>query len=170
MNQEIPQVLKPISWLIGRWESDNGKGQFPNLSNFSYNESIEFRSCGVQPLLIYTQLAYKPETGASIHVESGFLRAGPDNTFSFCLAHDTGFTTIEEGKINPEDGETKLVVRSEHISLSKSFVETHVLQTERTFERDGDILKKRFGMATAKMPELKHHLEATFKLVQKTYK
>lgn len=44
-------ALKPIEFLVGSWQSIKAKGQFPNINDFSYNETISFESIG-QPLLV----------------------------------------------------------------------------------------------------------------------
>lgn len=43
---ELPEVLKPISWLAGRWSTKLGKGVYPNIPDFSYHEELEFICIG----------------------------------------------------------------------------------------------------------------------------
>lgn len=90
MPNDIPESLQSIAWIAGTWESKNGVGYFPTISNFSYNDNIEFRYCGKQPLLAYTGSSSHPERGNPMHLESGFLRGHGDNSFSFMVAHNFG--------------------------------------------------------------------------------
>lgn len=90
MEGEIPELLKPISWLIGVWESSDGAGHFPTIKDFRYNDVIEFRQCGGQPLLAYTGRSSHPEKGSPMHLESGFLRSRGNSDLSFMVAHNFG--------------------------------------------------------------------------------
>lgn len=44
-------ALQPLEFLIGTWQSTRARGQFPNINDFSYDESITFESIG-QPVLV----------------------------------------------------------------------------------------------------------------------
>lgn len=90
MASEIPESLQHIAWIAGIWESKNGVGYFPTISNFSYNDVIEFRFCGKQPVMAYTASSSHPERGNPMHLESGFLRAGGEKSLSFMVAHNFG--------------------------------------------------------------------------------
>ena len=50
-------ALKPVQFLIGSWQSIKAKGQFPNINDFSYDETITFESIG-QPLLVIYEIIY----------------------------------------------------------------------------------------------------------------
>lgn len=91
MASEINEILRPIAWIAGIWESKNGAGNYPTISDFSYNDIIEFRLCGKQPLFAYTGSSSHPERGNPMHLESGFLRAHPaSSSVSFMVAHNFG--------------------------------------------------------------------------------
>lgn len=90
MEGDIPELLRPVSWLIGKWVSKNAIGKFPTIKDFSYNENLEFRRCGMQPLLSYTTTTTHPEKGNLMHLESGFLRLRGDGQVSFMVAHNFG--------------------------------------------------------------------------------
>jgi len=86
----VHEALDQISWLIGRWVSESGSGQFPTIDSFKYCEQIEFRSLG-QPLLQYEATSWNPETKNVMHMESGFLCVKPGSKeVSFILAHNFG--------------------------------------------------------------------------------
>ncbi len=90
MTSDIPAIIQPIAWIVGIWESKDGAGHFPTISDFSYNDSIEFRLCGKQPVVAYTGSSSHPERSNPMHLESGFLRAHPDKSLSFLVAHNFG--------------------------------------------------------------------------------
>lgn len=90
MASEIPELLQPIAWIAGIWESKDGAGHFPTISNFSYNDVIEFRFCGKQPVIAYTGSSSHPERGNPMHLESGFLRGHANKSLSFMVAHNFG--------------------------------------------------------------------------------
>jgi len=94
MEGEIPVLLKPISWIIGTWECKNASGRFPTIQDFSYNEVLEFRLCGQQPLLAYSSWSSHPVKNNPMHLESGFLRATGDGKMSFMVAHNFGMHTL----------------------------------------------------------------------------
>lgn len=39
--QDCHPIIKPISWLVGKWLGKNGKGIYPTIKSFNYNEEIE---------------------------------------------------------------------------------------------------------------------------------
>lgn len=99
MTSEISESLQSIAWIAGTWESKNGVGYFPTITNFSYNDVIEFRFCGKQPVLAYTGSSSHPERGNPMHLESGFLRAHVDKSLSFMVAHNFGKKTFDMNEI-----------------------------------------------------------------------
>lgn len=96
MTSEIPELLQPIAWIAGTWESKNGAGYYPTISNFSYNDLIEFRFCGKQPVIAFTGSSSHPERGNPMHLESGFLRRQSDNKVSFMVAHNFGIIILNK--------------------------------------------------------------------------
>lgn len=78
-----------VEWIAGIWESKNGAGRFPTISDFSYNDVLEFRFCGSQ-VLAYTGSSSHTERGNPMHLESGFLRVHANQSLSFMLAHNFG--------------------------------------------------------------------------------
>lgn len=90
MASEISEVLEPVAWIAGTWECKNGAGQFPTMSPFYYNDVIEFRACGKQPVLAYTGSSSHLASGNPMHLESGFLRVHGNKSLSFMVAHNFG--------------------------------------------------------------------------------
>ena len=40
------EMIAPLSWLLGKWRSENGKGQYPTIKSFEYGEEVEFFHVG----------------------------------------------------------------------------------------------------------------------------
>jgi len=159
MASDIPELLRPIAWLIGNWESKNGAGYFPTISNFNYNDIMEFRLCGKQPSLAYTGSSSHPEKGNPMHLESGFLRARGENLFSFMVAHNFGLTTLEEGSLNNQ----VVLLKSTSIGRMSEAKDPQVLQIERKFIFiDENTVEQEISMATSNTPILTKHLTATY--------
>jgi len=145
MEGEIPEMLKPISWLVGVWESKTGTGGFPNLSDFKYNEKVEFSYCGKQPLLAYSGSSSHPERGNPMHLERGFLRARGEKSLSFMVAHNFGLATVEEGTVN----DRVIVFKSSSVGRMAGAKDPSVLEIERTIKLiDENTLEQELSMAT----------------------
>lgn len=160
MASEIPETLRPIAWIAGIWESKNGTGYYPTISDFSYNDKIEFRQCGKQPLFAYTGSSSHPERGNPMHLESGFLRAhAGTSTVSFMVAHNFGLTTVEEGCWD----QSSISLKSTSIGRMSDAKEPQVLSVERIFRLvDENTLEQELSMATSNTPDSTKHLKATY--------
>ena len=126
MAQELHSLVKPISWLIGTWKGINGKGIYPTIKSFDYNEQLEIsHPAPNQPVLHLKQDFFSlktlfslaisiltfsrltswfenPETKSKqfAHFESGFLKANPNSSpllLTYVSSHNFGLTVIEEG-------------------------------------------------------------------------
>lgn len=42
----LHEALIPISWLEGRWTTEEGRGTYPNIPDFQYHEELEFSCIG----------------------------------------------------------------------------------------------------------------------------
>jgi hypothetical protein len=40
------EMLKPLSWLLGKWRSEGGKCFYPTIKNLDYGEEAEFFQVG----------------------------------------------------------------------------------------------------------------------------
>lgn len=90
LQSSVHEAVKPISWLLGKWISDNGNGSYPTIQPFSYNEEIEFTTIG-QPMLNYVATTWHSEKKTPMHLERGFLRIKPGtNQLAFMIAHNFG--------------------------------------------------------------------------------
>jgi len=159
MEGDIPDLLRPISWIIGKWVSTNASGKFPTIKDFNYNETIDFRRCGMQPLVSYSGATSHPEKGNPMHLENGFLRARGNGQVSFMVAHNFGLTSLEEGTV--QGNEIKL--KSKSISRMSGAKDPEVLEIERVFTlmENNTLIQKTF-MRTSTTGELTEHLVATY--------
>jgi len=153
-------ALKPIEFLIGSWQSIRAKGQFPNINDFNYEETITFESIG-QPVLNFKSISKIGER--PMHLESGFLKIKPGtNELSFLVSHNFGICSIEEGIV---DG-TSVVLKSTDIIRISSSKGPHVTMLRRTYKlTDSNQLEIRTDMATSAVPELTNHLVVVYKKI-----
>ncbi|XP_046382855.1 peroxynitrite isomerase THAP4-like [Ischnura elegans] len=159
-NAVVNDAVKPISWLIGRWKTEQGKGYYPTIEPFGYCEEVEFTSIG-QPILNYHSYSWHPEKKNPMHLETGFLRIKPGtNELAFMVAHNFGLSVIEEGTV---DG-TTVVLKTKKINRMSFAKGSAVLVTVRTLSLEGDKLKQVISMATDTQP-LTEHLTAIYEKV-----
>ncbi|PZC72213.1 hypothetical protein B5X24_HaOG211738 [Helicoverpa armigera] len=159
----LHEALKPISWLAGRWSTEEGRGTYPNIPDFQYHEELEFICVG-QPMFNYVSTSTHPEKKTPMHQERGFLRIMPGtNKLAFMVSHNFGLTSLEEGE---NDEESKQIVL-ETVSLSRmSFAKPPaVKKIKRTIKLVApDTLEVVLFMETDNTP-LTEHLKAVYKKV-----
>jgi len=108
---ELPPEIVRISWLLGHWEGV-GQGQYPNSSNFSFIQQLEFNNDG-RPFIDYESRSWElnadGSAGKPLHSEKGFWKPGEGTSVEVSITHVTGISeiwtglnevlTIEEAKI-----------------------------------------------------------------------
>jgi hypothetical protein len=108
---ELPPEIVRISWLLGHWEGV-GQGQYPNSSNFSFIQQLEFNNDG-RPFIDYESKSWELNAdgtaGKPLHSEKGFWKPGEGTSVEVSISHVTGISeiwtginevlTIEEAKI-----------------------------------------------------------------------
>jgi hypothetical protein len=108
---ELPPEIVRISWLLGHWEGV-GQGQYPNSSNFSFIQQLEFNNDG-RPFIEYESKSWELKAdgsaGKPLHSEKGFWKPGEGTSVEVSISHVTGISeiwtglnevlTIEEAKI-----------------------------------------------------------------------
>jgi hypothetical protein len=108
---ELPPEIVRISWLLGHWEGV-GQGQYPNSSNFSFIQQLEFNNDG-RPFIDYESKSWElnadGSAGKPLHSEKGFWKPGEGTSVEVSISHVTGISeiwtglnevlTIEEAKI-----------------------------------------------------------------------
>lgn len=160
-HDNVHEALKPLAWLAGQWTTKEGRGYFPNISEFQYHEDLEF-SCIGQPMYNFQSKSLNPETQAPMHQERGFLRIKPgSNDLAFVVSHNFGLTSLEEGVYDPANKEIVL----ETVSVSRiSFAKPpHVKKFKRVIRLlDDDALAITLFMETDTTP-LSEHLKAVYR-------
>jgi hypothetical protein len=93
---EVPEALRPLSWLIGRWVGV-GTGQYPTIEDFRFGQEVVFSTDG-RPFLSYLSRSWLlDEDGGRVRplaTEAGFWRPRPDNEIEMTLAHPTGYAEL----------------------------------------------------------------------------
>lgn len=152
-----PDVV-PIGFLVGTWRGE-GKGVYPTISDFAYGEEVRFTEVG-KPFLAYTQKTWALNDLRPLHAECGYWRPQPDGRLEVVLAHPTGLTEIQEGRV-AADGRIELV----STLIGRTGTAKDVRTLTRTFERiNPDTLRYEVGMAAEGQP-LQVHLTAELRRV-----
>jgi hypothetical protein len=151
MGPELHGDLQPLAFLLGTWRGE-GRGGYPTIDSFSYEEELRFEHVG-DTFLLYEQASWSPDDGGPIHFERGFLRPGEAGRIEFALAHPLGLTEITEGAL---DG-TAFELTSTGVGRTTTGMTTTAVI--RRYRVDGDVMRYRTDMATDETP-MALHLEA----------
>lgn len=96
----VPMALDPLlSRLVGTWRGP-GHGEYPTISDFSYDDEMVFTDIG-KPFLHFverTRMAGEPR-----HTETGYWRAPASGVVEVVIAIPTGQAEMGSGTI-AEDG------------------------------------------------------------------
>jgi hypothetical protein len=147
----LDERLRPLAFLLGTWRGE-GKGEYPTIDPFDYEEELRFEHVG-DTFLLYQQASWSPDDGGPIHFERGFLRPGEPGRVEFTLAHPIGLTEIAEGEL---DG-TAFELSSTGVGRTTTGLSTTAVI--RRYRVDGDVMRYRTDMATDETP-MALHLEA----------
>lgn len=98
---EVPEQLRPLSWLIGRWVGV-GTGQYPTIEDFRFGQEVVFSTDG-RPFLSYFSRSWllddEGERVRPLALESGFWRPLENNGIEVTLAHPTGYAEVWAGSL-----------------------------------------------------------------------
>lgn len=143
--------------LEGRW-CGTGRGAFPTIRAFEFEEATTYVFASEYPLLRYEQrTVLLPDRKAS-HWELGFIRPADDGVVEVSNAQDSGRVEVLRGRLSmDESGRVRLALRSKTIGN-----DPRVLQTERIITLHGDSLHcaKYMVTTTTVQPVREKHLEA----------
>lgn len=146
--------LEPLAFLVGTWRG-TGKGEYPTIEPFDYEEELTFEHVG-DMFLLYQQSSWSPEDGAPIHFERGFLRPGEDDRIELTVAHLLGLTEVSEGVL--EGTSFELTAKD----VGRTTTGMDVIGLVRRYRVDGDEMTYVTDMATERTP-LAVHLEASLR-------
>ncbi|CAH0599596.1 unnamed protein product [Chrysodeixis includens] len=160
----LHEALTPISWLAGRWRTEEGRGTYPNIPDFEYHDDLEFLCIG-QPMFNFQSTSTHPVKKSPMHQERGFLRIKPGtNELAFVVSHNFGLTSLEEGHCDVEAKQVTLeTVNLTRISFAKP---PFVKKLKRVITLVApDTLEVLLCMETDSTP-LTEHLKAVYKKVE----
>lgn len=157
----IAVSMEALRSLLGRW-SGRGRGAFPTIDSFAYEEELVFVANDVEPLIHYEQRTWdvtdRSDHGAPLHWESGFIRPTETGLIENCNAQNGGRVEVLSGRLNAgrrSADEPFLTLDSKLLGNDERMV-----RTRREFFLDEDTLRYIVQMATRNTPELTFHLEA----------
>ncbi|MFN8051114.1 MAG: FABP family protein [Acidimicrobiales bacterium] len=143
--------VEPIAFLLGTW-SGRGRGSYPTIEPFEYDETITFAHVG-KPFLSYSQRTRHADDGRPLHAELGYLRTPGEDRLELVIAHPTGVAEVAVGTL---DG-TRITFRSTAVASTPTA--KRVDAVERDIAVEGDVLTYSLRMAAVGL-ELTHHLDA----------
>lgn len=79
---------RPFAHLLGTWRGA-GKGFYPTINDFEYNETLRISAVPNKPFFRYEQRTTSPD-GAPMHQELGYIRFLGGDEVEFVLAQPTG--------------------------------------------------------------------------------
>ncbi len=120
LDVDLPERLRPLAWLIGRWEGAGVLG-YPTIESRHFGQEIHCWHDG-RTFLQWEARAWilDSESGERVRpaaVEVGFWRPGEDGReVELLLTHPTGIVEMYEGTMEPAriTLRTDAVVRSPH--------------------------------------------------------
>ncbi len=120
LDLDLPVRLRPMAWLIGRWEGAGVVG-YPTIESVNFGQEIVCSHDGRGFLEWHSHTwLLDQETGDKVRplaTELGFWRPGEDGReVELLLTHPTGVIEMYHGSMNPAKIElrTDTVVRSPH--------------------------------------------------------
>jgi hypothetical protein len=151
MSAPLHPDVEPLALLVGSW-SGRGRGEYPSIEPFEYDETVNFTHIG-KPFLAYGQRTSHAVDHRPLHAETGYWRVPRPERVEVVLAHPTGVVEMTEGSFK----DSTIRLRTVLVGCTGSAKE--VMAVERDLTIDGDVLRYSLRMAAVGQP-LTHHLAA----------
>jgi hypothetical protein len=148
--------LQPLAFLLGTWRGE-GRGDYPTIDAFSYEEELEFTENG-EPYLVYAQRSWVPGDGSPIHLERGFWRPAGEGRLDVTLAHPLGLTELSEGTVSGS------VVELRSVFVARAARSSPTTRYDRRYEVEGDVMVYEQRMGTLEVA-LGYHVSARLQRV-----
>lgn len=146
----------PLRNLIGQWKG-SGRGKFPSIASFNYEEELRFEFIPEKERLFYYQKAVFIDTQELVHLETGFITKIKENEFELNNAQSGGRNEILRLQIlQKKDDFLKLLLTQLDIENDKK----GLIKTEREIIVQGDKLNYIHKMHTNNEP-MQTHLETS---------
>jgi THAP4-like, heme-binding beta-barrel domain len=150
--------LSKLAFLLGTWHG-GGRGEYPTIESFDYDEEIEIEHVG-DPFLLYRQSSWLSSDRSPLHFEQGFLRPGTElGEVELCLAHPLGLTEIAHGTV---DGTSIEISTDRDGVVGRTRSGSAVRHLSRRYEVERDILTYELFMETDGTP-MSLHLRGTLR-------
>jgi hypothetical protein len=137
--------------LAGTWQG-RGRGQYPTVAPFDYEEEATFSPTG-KATLAYQQRTWSPADGRPLHSEAGYWRLAGPGRVELVVAHPTGLVEVAEGSFNGR------LMQLRSLLVGRTPTAKQVSGTQRQLWVEGDVLGYRLSMAAVGVG-LRPHLEA----------
>ncbi len=153
--------LSELLFLTGKW-SGHGTAGYPSINNTGYNEQLVFEYDKTKDVIFYiqrTKFSDPAKSGHTLHLESGFIRQNDDGSIELSNSQNNGrveVLTLKE--ITSDSGKTNALFSSKIFGN-----DPRMLNTEREYILNGDVLCYEMKMATVNNKNLKRHLSAELK-------
>lgn len=161
LDADLAEPVRPLAWLIGRWEGAGVLG-YPTIESAHFGQEIEVTHDG-RPFLKWESRAWilDSATGERVRpaaVESGFWRPLPDGEVELLLVHPTGILEMYYGTVEP----AKIRFKTDSVMRSPRAKEYNA--ATRMYGLVDSQLLWAMDMAAVGQ-ELQSHLSATLKRV-----
>ncbi len=103
LDADIPEPLRPLAWLIGRWEGVGVVG-YPTIEEAQFGQEIEVSHDGRGFLTWQSRAWILDASGEKVRqaaVESGYWRPLENGEVELLLVHPTGILELYYGKVEP---------------------------------------------------------------------
>jgi hypothetical protein len=150
--------LSELAFLLGTWQG-GGRGEYPTIEAFDYDEEIEIDHVG-DPFLLYRESSWLSSDHSPLHFERGFLRPGIEGgEVELCLAHPLGLTEIAHGTV---EGTAIEISTDRDGVVGRTRSGSAVRHLSRRYEVERDILTYELFMETDGTP-MSLHLRGTLR-------